>query len=61
LNGCVKLALTIQLIEHNQLSAEDMNEAEAIDHNIASIKTHFIVVIPYSKTLYRCFNEIKLF
>jgi hypothetical protein len=60
LNGCVKLALTVQLIEHNQLSAEDVNEAEAIDRNTASIKTYFIVAIPYTKTLYRWFNEIKL-
>jgi len=46
LSGCVKLALTIRLIEHNQLSAEDVNEAEAIDHNIASSKTHLKVIIP---------------
>lgn len=60
MNGCVKLALTVQLTEHNQLSAEDVNEAEAIDRNTASIKTHFIVAIPYTKILYRWFNEIKL-
>ena len=45
LKECVKLALTIQLIEHNQLSAEDENEADVVDHNIESSKTHFIVVL----------------
>jgi hypothetical protein len=57
LNGCVKLALTIQLIEHNQLSAENAKEAEVIDHNNAFSKTHFIVAIPCSKTPNRRFNE----
>jgi hypothetical protein len=57
LNGYFKLALTIQLIEHNQLSAEDANEAEIIDHDIAHSKTHFIAVISRSKTLNKCFKE----
>lgn len=57
MNGCVKLALTIQLIEHNQLSAENAKEAEVIDHNNAFSKTHFIVAIPCSKTPNRRFNE----
>jgi hypothetical protein len=48
LNGCVKLILTIQFSEHNQLSPENVKEAEVIDDHIVSSKTHFIVVIPYS-------------
>lgn len=57
MNECVKLGLTIQPIEYNQFSAEDANEAEVIDHNTASSKPHFIVVIPCSKTPNMCFNE----
>jgi hypothetical protein len=60
LNRCVKLALTIQLSEHNQLSAEDVKEPEVIDDNIVSSKTRFIVVIPHSITRNRCFHELEL-
>jgi hypothetical protein len=50
------LQLTIQLSEHNHLSAEDVKKAELIDDHIVSSKTHFIVGIPYFISLNTCFH-----